>query len=70
MKALNELYQKTATIKSCLLDLEQAIMVNFGHMATVEGTASSPMELYLVGSEEFFLLQVRQILKIERKMKL
>ena len=52
MKALNELYQKTATIKSCLLDLEQAIMVNFGHMATVEGTASSPMELYLVGSEE------------------
>ena len=67
MKALNEIYEKTAVLKQALLELEHAIMVNFGQMATVSGSASSPIELYLVGSEEFFLFQVRQILKIEKK---
>ena len=70
MKALNEIYEKTAVLKQALLELEHAIMVNFGQMATVAGTASSPMELYLVGSKEFFLLKVRQILKTEKKIEI
>ena len=55
MKALNEIYEKTAVLKQALLELEHAIMVNFGQMATASGSASSPMELYLVGSDEFLL---------------